>query len=255
MAQRLRICTVLAIAACLLSSCGMEPIQSGDDSAPVGTAKIADRIPSESSTAGESGAETTTDAPAESTDAADTTASQTQGDGSLQNGVWWGVGSNDDWYFEFTDGNKGTVIYQSMGAALNFEYERSGNLVTFYMGTRDNIKKATVSDERDDRFTLSFEGGDVQVLTKQEETSLSDFHFYSTAKLIEMARARETAANSKTYDRTETDIDEDGNIVIRMYQDGKGDEPYTVSIDRFTAKAKDSLGYSFDLSGYGDATN
>lgn len=249
MARKLRICTVLAAAACLLSSCGMEPIQSGDDSAPAVTAKIADRTPAEST------ADEAANAASDTNAAAETTAAQTAADGTLQNGVWWGVGSNDDWYYEFTDGNKGTVMYQSMGAALNFEYERSGNLVTFYMGTRENVKKATVSEERGDRFTLSFEGGDVQVLTKQEEASIGDFHFYSTGKLIEMARAREVAANSKTYDRTETEIDADGNIVIRLYQDEKGEEPYTVMIDRFTAMAKDSLGYSFDLSGYGDPTN
>lgn len=237
MRKRIALAVLFASAVCLLGSCGLEPIAfNGDDS--------------DTESSQTNNAQADTDSSDIEASAAETTTEPQKHDPGFEKGVWWGVGHNDDWYYEFLSDTEGSMVYQSMGATLSFEYERNGNIVMFYIGSRDNVKRATVSDERDGQFTLSFDGGDVQILSRQEQKTLGEFQFYSTAKLIEMLRTKYRAATAKTPQRVETEIDADGNIVIRFFASENDDKPYTATLDRFTAKGKDSNGKNLDLTPY-----
>lgn len=197
----------------------------------------------------------TTNAPGLST----TTETTTQPAGSVQGvrkGLWWAVGHSDDWYYEFTSDTEGELVYQSMGYTMHFSYTRTDNKIVFRLGNGDTEQKATITDAGENRFTLNYATGDVQVLTYQEDTKLSNFKFYSTRELVDMLTTQHSAATGKTPLRNETEIDPDGKIVIRFYfTEDKDEEPYTAALDRFTAKGSDSNGKSLDLSGYAKSGN
>lgn len=241
----------MAVSVSLLCSCGMEPIAMTDSDAETSVSAPDTDTTAAGETTGAASGETTGLPVAETTvpeTAAETIVPAATG---IPAGVWWGVGNNDDWYYEFRSDTEGRLVYQSMGIGLGFEYERSGDLITFHMGSAENIQKATVSDERENRITLSFDGGDVQVLTRQDAATIDDFRFYCTKDLIDMASAKLLAETGKKTVRNETEIDEDGKIVIQLYSTEEKDEkPYTVTVDRFTGKGTDSSGKNVDLTPY-----
>lgn len=249
MAQKSKLFAALAASVCLLSACGMKPITSGESSEPANKSQT--QTSEESTEPQHTDTTDASDSIAEmTTTAAETTGASVQSDSGFPKGVYWGVGSTDDWYYEFHTDNTGKMVYQSMGATLSFEYARTGNRVTFYIGSRDNAKTATISDERENRFTLSYDGGDMQVLTLQEQKSLDDFSFYSTAKLIEMLRTKYKAQTGKSPDSVEKSIDKDGMIVIKFVWEDSRQEPYIATLDRFTAKGFDGAGKKLDLTPY-----
>ena len=197
----------------------------------------------------------TTNAPGLST-TTETTTQPAESAQGFRKGLWWAVGHSDDWYYEFTSDTEGELVYQSMGYSMHFTYTRTDNKVVFRLGGGNNEQKATVSEIGENRFTLNYVTGDVQVLTYQGESKLSDFQFYSTRELVEMLTVQHRAATAQTPLRNETEIDSDGKIVIRFYfTEDNDEEPYTAMLDRFTAKGSDSNGKSLDLSSYAKSKN
>ena len=171
-------------------------------------------------------------------------------------GVWLATDGNygseyyDESYYCFNEDGSGSVISQSMGIGVPFDYGQDGDDPTkwlFRMASVDSLSRVEVIEHDNDTMQIKWETGDTP-LTLTYKGTQDEFSFYDSNSLGLMAKHLfDMSLESVDNETVETAFEFDKiSVIIR--------DPATDAIlkwyflDRYTATGVDSEGNDVDLT-------
>lgn len=171
-------------------------------------------------------------------------------------GVWWceGTSDGDHYYTFYEDGKSGHLDDQYYGIGVGFECEIDGSDCIFHLSPSGESRSGRIATKKSDTVRIKWDDGEDE--TWKYYCPESEFRFYSTTDLVEMAMsyyADRHDGNVPT--QSEGSIEDDGRICIQLYDNASYSLNATAAwyfIDRFTAKGVDIDGREIDLSPYGE---
>lgn len=168
-------------------------------------------------------------------------------------GVWRG----EDAYFFFNEDGSGQSLGFEMGTGLAFQLDSyaGDGTVTFHFGSPDNNSRFTLSDQSEDRVTLTTEDGTTDTLVYVCEGDADSFRFYSDEEIQLIALNYYQAQYDYTPQYSGITDNGDGTVTVQLF-DQVDDHNATAAwytIDRVTLAGTDDLQeLPVDMSAYAD---